>query len=50
MKKSFEQQCLKEIKETIINKFLNRIEYAVKHVYNGHPWDLKNVAVMQRAV
>ena len=22
----------------------------VKPVYNGHPWDLKNVAVMQRVV
>jgi hypothetical protein len=26
------------------------INIAVKPVYNGHPWDLKNVAVMQRVV
>jgi hypothetical protein len=24
--------------------------YTVKPVYNGHPWDLKNVAVMQRVI
>ena len=24
--------------------------YTVKPVYKGHPWDLKNVAVMQRVV
>jgi hypothetical protein len=25
-------------------------KYTVKPVYNSHPWDLKNVAVMQRVV
>jgi hypothetical protein len=29
-------------------KKVNR--HTVKPVYNGHPWDLKNVAVMQRIV
>jgi hypothetical protein len=24
------------------------IRYTVKPVYNGHPWDLKNVVVTQR--
>ncbi len=24
--------------------------YTVKPVYNGHPWDLKNVAVKQRVM
>jgi hypothetical protein len=26
------------------------ISFTVKPVYNGHPWDLKNVVVMQRVV
>jgi hypothetical protein len=31
-------------------KILKSLKYTVKPVYNGHPWDLKNVAVMQRIV
>ncbi len=28
----------------------NVFENIVKPVYNGHPWDLKNVAVKQRVL
>jgi hypothetical protein len=31
--------------------FLNAyVKTTVKPVYNGHPWDLKNVAVKQRVI
>jgi hypothetical protein len=27
-----------------------RFDCTVKPVYNGHPWDLRNVAVMERVI
>jgi hypothetical protein len=46
----FESVLMETIEIIKILKVLVREQHTVKPMHNGHPWDLKNMVIMQRVV